>query len=109
MEQELDAECRDPCGHIAGVINPPAKKKRNYWTLARTAAPDAAGGQARLDADPDSWFDAAESVPGSWWPAWVGWLAPHSGPQVSARKELGNAELSPIEEAPGSYVKEKAP
>ena len=96
-------------GHIAGVINPPAKKKRNYWTLARTAAPDAAGGQARLDADPDSWFDVAESVPGSWWPAWIDWLTPHSGPQVAARKKLGNAELPPIEEAPGSYVKEKAP
>ena len=94
---------------IAGVINPPAKKKRNYWTLARTAAPDAAGSQAGLDADPDSGFDAAESVPGSWWPAWVDWLAPHSGPQVAARKKLGNAEFPPIEEAPGSYVKEKAP
>jgi polyhydroxyalkanoate synthase len=96
-------------GHIAGVINPPAKNKRNYWTVAPTAAPDAAGGQARLDADPDSWFDSAESVPGSWWPAWIDWLAPHSGTRVVARKKQGNAEFPPIEEAPGSYVKEKAP
>jgi polyhydroxyalkanoate synthase len=95
-------------GHIAGVINPPAKKKRNYWALARTGAPGAAGGQARLPGDPDSWFGAAESVPGSWWPAWIDWLAPHGGRQVPAPKEQGNAGFSPIEEAPGSYVKEKA-
>src|SRR5580658_3778659 len=93
-------------GHIAGVINPPAKNKRNYWTLARA---DAADGQARLDANPESWFDVAESVPGSWWPAWIDWLAPHSGTRVVARKKQGNAEFPPIEEAPGSYVKEKAP
>jgi polyhydroxyalkanoate synthase subunit PhaC len=96
-------------GHIAGVINPPAKKKRNYWTLAPIEAPDAIDGQAQLDADPDSWFDGAESVPGSWWPAWIDWLAPHSGTKVVARKKQGNAEFPPIEEAPGSYVKEKAP
>jgi polyhydroxyalkanoate synthase len=95
-------------GHIAGVINPPAKKKRNYWTLARTGASDAPGGPARLDADPDSWFDAAESIPGSWWPAWISWLAPHGGRRVAASKKPGNAEFTPIEEAPGSYVKEKA-
>ena len=96
-------------GHIAGVINPPAKKKRNYWTLARTGTPDAAGSQARLDADPDSWSDAAESIPGSWWPAWIDWLAPHGGPRVPAPTKPGNADFPPIEEAPGSYVKEKAP
>jgi polyhydroxyalkanoate synthase subunit PhaC len=95
-------------GHIAGVINPPAKKKRNYWTLGRTGASDAAGGPARLDADPDNWFDAAESIPGSWWPAWISWLASHGGRRVAAPKEPGNAEFTPIEEAPGSYVKEKA-
>jgi len=95
-------------GHIAGVINPPVKNKRNYWTHRRTEAPGDAGGQAGLDADPDRWFDAAERFPGSWWPAWIGWLAPHAGPEVAAREKLGNAEFTPIEEAPGSYVKEKA-
>jgi polyhydroxyalkanoate synthase len=84
-------------GHIAGVINPPAKNKRNYWI--NKAAAD----------DPDAWFDAAESIPGSWWPAWYAWLAPHSGPKVNARKNLGNVEFTPIEDAPGAYVKQKAP
>ena len=105
-------------GHIAGVINPPAKNKRNYWTHSAGAAQndaarddaarDDAGGKARLDADPDRWLDAAESIPGSWWPAWIDWLTPHSGPQITARKKPGNAEFTPIEEAPGSYVKAKA-
>ncbi len=82
-------------GHIAGVINPPAKNKRNYW-------------KGDLDADPERWFEAAEKVPGSWWPAWYGWLAPHGGTKVNARKTPGNAEFTAIEPAPGSYVKAKA-
>jgi len=86
-------------GHIAGVINPPAKKKRNYWV--HTA-------QAPLDGDADRWFDTAESVPGSWWPRWNEWLAQFGGTQINARKKLGNAEFGPIEDAPGAYVKEKA-
>ena len=85
-------------GHIAGVINPPAKNKRNYWITPTRA----------LDADADAWFDGAEKVPGSWWPAWYEWLAPHGGTKVNARKKLGNAEYRPVEEAPGSYVKQKA-
>ena len=95
-------------GHIAGVINPPAANKRNYWTAADATAPDASDGPARLGADPDQWFEAAEQVPGSWWPAWAAWLVPNSGPQVAARKKLGNAEYSVIEPAPGSYVQQKA-
>jgi polyhydroxyalkanoate synthase len=82
-------------GHIAGVINPPAKNKRNYWT-------------GDLDADPERWFEAAEKVPGSWWPAWYAWLAPYGGTKVTARKTPGNAEFTAVEPAPGSYVKAKA-
>ena len=82
-------------GHIAGVVNPPAKKKRNYWV---------AGGEG----DADEWFASATSVPGSWWPDWSGWLAWHGGPMVPARTALGNARHRPLAPAPGSYVKEKS-
>jgi polyhydroxyalkanoate synthase len=95
-------------GHIAGVINPPAANKRHYWTRTGNAGMDGADGPARLEADPDRWFENAERVPGSWWPAWAAWLAPHSGPQVTARKKLGNPQFSVIEPAPGSYVKAAA-
>jgi polyhydroxyalkanoate synthase len=91
-------------GHVAGVINPPAKNKRNYWIAAAAEGETAAA----PDADPDRWFDAAEKVDGSWWPAWYAWLAPLSGPKVNARKKPGTAEFTPIEDAPGAYVKAKA-
>jgi polyhydroxyalkanoate synthase len=95
-------------GHIAGVINPPAANKRNYWTAPGPDSTGTSDGDRRLGADPDQWFESAEKVSGSWWPNWVAWLAPKSGPQVAARKKLGNAEYSVIEPAPGRYVKEKA-
>jgi polyhydroxyalkanoate synthase subunit PhaC len=87
-------------GHIAGVINPPAKKKRNCWVSTNGGA---------YDADPDKWLDAAESVPGSWWPIWHEWLAQTSGEKVAAPQAPGNDKYTEIEAAPGSYVKEKAP
>jgi polyhydroxyalkanoate synthase len=83
-------------GHIAGVINPPAKQKRNYW----------AGGAA--GPDPENWLSTAKSVRGSWWPAWTAWLAQHAGPRVPARAALGNESYRAIEPAPGRYVKVKA-
>ena len=83
-------------GHIAGVINPPAKNKRNFW--AGDITPDAG-----------DWLEAARSEPGSWWPAWSGWLKPHAGARVPAPKSAGNATYAAIEPAPGRYVKAKAP
>jgi polyhydroxyalkanoate synthase len=84
-------------GHIAGVINPPAKKKRSYWT-----------GPATLPATPKQWLDRATEHPGSWWTDWMQWLEPFGGKQVAAPRTPGNRKYKPIEPAPGRYVKERA-
>ena len=89
-------------GHIAGVINPPAKGKRSHWVGNGAAA---AGGVAEAQ----SWLDTAEEVPGSWWPRWSEWLAGHAGAMVAAPKAPGNASHAAIEQAPGSFVRAKAP
>ncbi len=83
-------------GHIAGVINPAAKNKRNYWT------------SDKIGADAETWLSIAESVPGSWWPKWSEWLGSHAGPMVDARTSLGSSKYKVIEPAPGRYVKAKA-
>jgi polyhydroxyalkanoate synthase len=79
-------------GHIAGVINPPAKKKRNYWI----------GGE--LGKGPDHWQKTAKSTAGSWWPYWSAWLQKQGGTEIPAPKELGNTKYRVIEAAPGRYV-----
>jgi polyhydroxyalkanoate synthase len=83
-------------GHIAGVINPPAKNKRNYW-VEGTPADDA-----------QAWLAGARSVPGSWWPHWGEWLARFAGERVAAPAQPGNAAYRVIEAAPGRYVVAKA-
>jgi len=85
-------------GHIAGVINPPAKGKRSHWI----------GASAALPASAQDWFDRAKEHPGSWWPDWVSWLNSHAGKQVAAPRAPGNRQYKVIEPAPGRYVKAKA-
>jgi len=85
-------------GHIAGVINPPAKGKRSHWI----------GATAALPANAQDWFGKAKEHPGSWWPDWVGWLNSHSGKQIAAPKAPGDRRYKVIEPAPGRYVKAKA-
>jgi polyhydroxyalkanoate synthase len=87
-------------GHIAGVVNPPAKKKRSYWTHTKL--------NARLPADCEAWLASATEHPGSWWTVWSAWLAAHAGKQVTAPKAPGSAKFKPIEPAPGRYVLVKA-
>ena len=82
-------------GHIAGVVNPPAKKKRNYWINAAPAA------------SADAWLDTATSQPGSWWTDWSEWLAGHAGKKKAAPKSFGSRKYKAIEPAPGRYVKAK--
>ena len=80
-------------GHIAGVINPPAKQKYQYWT-----------GPKPRNADIEGWLAKAKEHPGSWWPDWLVWLTRQSPTEVPARSP-GSGALQPIEDAPGSYVK----
>jgi polyhydroxyalkanoate synthase len=84
-------------GHIAGVINPPAKKKRSFWTNDKLA-------KTHTD-----WLAGATEHPGSWWTDWSAWLKPHGGKQVPAPKRYGKGNAyQAIEPAPGRYVKVKA-
>ena len=46
----------------------------------------------------------AQTVPGSWWPDVVAWLAARCGPEKAAPEELGGPGLEPLVEAPGTYV-----
>jgi polyhydroxyalkanoate synthase len=81
-------------GHIAGVVNPPAKNKYQYWTCS--------GEPATLDA----FRAAAEETKGSWWPDWIRWLdtlAPAKIPAAGARVP-GQGRNPAIEDAPGRYV-----
>jgi polyhydroxyalkanoate synthase len=83
-------------GHIAGVINPPAKKKRSYWT------------GDKLPVSHQAWLDGATEHPGSWWTDWAAWLKRHAGKQIAAPKQYGSRKYKAIEPAPGRYVKAKA-
>jgi polyhydroxyalkanoate synthase len=84
-------------GHIAGVINPPSKNKRSYWTndkLPKTHA---------------EWLKGAKEHPGSWWTDWAAWLKTHAGKQIAAPKTYGKGtKYKAVEPAPGTYVKAKA-
>lgn len=84
-------------GHIAGVVNPPAKKRRSYWAGQDDAM--------LLPGDPAVWLKHATELPGSWWPDWAHWLAAHAGKPIKAKTALGSAHYAPIEPAPGRYVK----
>ncbi len=86
-------------GHIAGVINPPAAKKRSHWVRDDGKFPKSV----------DEWIAGATETPGSWWDDWAGWLKGHAGKQIAAPKAYGNGKQYPaIEPAPGRYVKAKA-
>jgi polyhydroxyalkanoate synthase len=80
-------------GHIAGVINPPDKVKYQYWS-----------GPKPTSANLDRWLSKAKEHAGSWWPDWLEWLKAQEATEVAARLP-GGGRITPIEDAPGSYVK----
>jgi polyhydroxyalkanoate synthase len=91
-------------GHIAGVINSPAKNKRSYWTNDKPAGK----GAAAKPADAQTWLAGATENPGSWWPEWAAFLTTHGGKDIKPKAKPGNARYQAIEPAPGRYVKVKA-
>src|SRR5215210_7445942 len=82
-------------GHIAGVVNPPARNRYQHWT----------GGPPKGELE--TWLENAEEHPGSWWPDWHAWSEAQDKRQVPAR-EIGGGKLTPIEDGPGSYVRVKS-
>jgi polyhydroxyalkanoate synthase subunit PhaC len=76
------------------VVNPPSSGKYQYWTNEKAAETF------------DEFVAGATETKGSWWPDWLAWLTPRSGKQVKARVP-GKGKYKAIEDAPGSYVKER--
>jgi polyhydroxyalkanoate synthase len=85
-------------GHIAGVINAPAKKKRSHWIRA----------DGKLPKTQQAWLDGAQEHAGSWWTDWSDWLKTHAGEQIAAPQHYGKGKFKAIEPAPGRYVKQKS-
>lgn len=82
-------------GHIAGVVNPPAAQKYQYWTNDAPVASFA------------DFVAGAKETKGSWWPYWVDWLKARDDKMVKAKAARipGKGKLPTLEDAPGSYVK----
>jgi polyhydroxyalkanoate synthase len=82
-------------GHIAGVVNPPAAQKYQYWTNDKPA--ETLG----------TFVEGATEHKGSWWPDWLEWLKSQDPATVKAEgaRIPGKGKIKAIEDAPGSYVK----
>jgi polyhydroxyalkanoate synthase len=82
-------------GHIAGVINPPAAGKYQYWTNEKPAR------------SLDEFIAGATETKGSWWPDWIGWIEARGADKVPAEgaRVPGEGKLGALEDAPGSYVR----
>ncbi len=84
-------------GHIAGVVNPPAANKYQYWTNERSNAKTL-----------DAWMKTAVEHPGSWWVDWIAWIRQTDTEEEVPARRPGSGALLAIEDAPGSYVRVKA-
>lgn len=82
-------------GHIAGVVNPPARGKYQYWADGPTGPSF------------DLWLEGARENAGSWWPDWISWFSAQHPDEVPARA-IGGDRLTPIEDAPGRYVRARS-
>lgn len=81
-------------GHVAGIVNPPSKKKYGHYTSDNSAK------------DAETWKSAAAlHTAASWWPRWGEWLATMSGGMIPASDVLGDKDHPVLCPAPGTYVR----
>ena len=82
-------------GHIAGVVNPPAAQKYQYWVNDHPAE------------TLEEFIEGAEEHKGSWWPDWLEWIKQQAPKTVEAKgaRIPGEGKLKAVEDAPGRYVK----
>jgi polyhydroxyalkanoate synthase subunit PhaC len=78
-------------GHVAGIVNPPTRKKYGHYT---SEAPFESA---------DAWLAGATRHDGSWWPGWEAWLRRRSGAKLPARSP-GGPDHPVLCPAPGTYV-----
>jgi polyhydroxyalkanoate synthase len=84
-------------GHNVGVVAAPGEGAHAYQILTKRVGDPYLG--------PEEWLQRAPHREGSWWSAWVDFLAAHSGEPV-APPSIGGPQLkgAPLEDAPGTYV-----
>ena len=82
-------------GHIAGVVNPPASNKYQYWTNEEKVG------------SLEDFIAGAKETRGSWWPDWRRWIESFGSDSVPAKRARrpGKGKLKALENAPGRYVR----
>jgi poly[(R)-3-hydroxyalkanoate] polymerase subunit PhaC len=79
-------------GHVAAMVNPPGNEKARFQVAKDNPE------------DPQEWLRHAETCHGSWWPDYANWLGERCGEEQAAPTELGGGGLTPVCDAPGTYV-----
>lgn len=80
-------------GHVAGIVNPPAKNKYGYFT-----------NKAKFE-NAEQWLKDAEHHKGSWWTHWQQWVEAYTGDEKVPAREVGTEAHPALRAAPGEYVK----
>lgn len=85
-------------GHNAGIVSEPGRPNRRFRMATRYHGDVLSG--------PDEWLPAAELREGSWWTAWLEWLAARSTSERVPAPAMGAPATgyAPLADAPGSYV-----
>ena len=84
-------------GHNAGIISEPGRHRHRYRMTSHEAR--------HRYLHPARWYATAPCTEGSWWPAWLKWLAERSTGWIDP-PPIGAPEKSivALDDAPGTYV-----